>query len=76
MEVPKPGAVSDPQLPVYTTATAMPDPSHICDLHLSSQQHQILNLLSEARDRTGILMIWFISAEPQQELLTDLTNLI
>ena len=26
----------------------MPDPSHICDLHHSSQQHLILNQLSEA----------------------------
>ena len=36
------------QLPVYTTATATPDVSHICGLHKSSQQRQILNLLSEA----------------------------
>ena len=34
------------------TATAMPDPSCICDLHHSSWQRQILNLLSEARART------------------------
>jgi len=32
------------------TATAMPDPSHICDLHHSSWQCQILNPLSKARD--------------------------
>ena len=37
-------------------ATAMPDPSHVCDLHQSSQQCQILNPLSEARDRTCVLM--------------------
>ena len=43
-------------LPPYTTATATPDPSHIRDLHHSSQQCRILNLLSEARDRTHILM--------------------
>ena len=30
--------------------------SPICYLHPSSRQHQILNLLSEARDRTRILM--------------------
>ena len=40
----------------YTTATATPDPSHICDLHHSSQQHQILSPLSEARDQTYVLM--------------------
>ena len=40
----------------HTTATATPDPSHICDLHCSSWQCQIPNLLSKARDRTHILM--------------------
>ena len=34
----------------------MPDPSCICHLHHSSWQRQILNALSKARDRTGILM--------------------
>ena len=34
----------------------MPDPSQVCDLHHSSQLHQILNPLSEARDWTCILM--------------------
>ena len=41
---------------VYTTATAMLDPSHICDPGCGLQQHQILSSLSEARDRTCILM--------------------
>ena len=45
------------QLPAYTTATAMPDPSHVCGLHHSSWQGRILNLLSEARDRTHNLMV-------------------
>ena len=54
MEVPRPGVESKLQLPTYTTATATPDPSRICDLHHSSRQHQIL--LREARDRTHILM--------------------
>ena len=40
----------------YTTATAMQDPSHILDLHLSSQHCQILNPLSKAKDGTRILM--------------------
>ena len=34
----------------HTTATAMRDPSRICDLHHSSEQCWILNPLSEARD--------------------------
>ena len=39
-----------------TTATAVQDQSHICDLHHSSWQQQILNSLSKAGDRTCILM--------------------
>ena len=38
------------------TATATWDPSRICNLHHNSQQHQILNPLSKARDLTHILM--------------------
>ena len=44
------------QLPVYATATATQNPSHICDLHDSSGQHQILNTQSGARDQTSILI--------------------
>ena len=40
------GAELELQLPAYTTATAMWDPSHVCDLQHSSQQRQILNPLS------------------------------
>ena len=56
MEVPGLGAESELQLPAYTTATATKDLSCICDLHHSSRQHQTLNPLSEARDRTHIPM--------------------
>ena len=35
---------------IATRATAMQDPSHAFNLHHSSGQRQILNLLSEARD--------------------------
>ena len=38
------------QLLAYTTATARQDPSHVCDLYYSLQQHQILNPLNEAKD--------------------------
>ena len=37
-------------------STTMWDPSHICDLHHSSQQCRIPDPLSKARDQTGILM--------------------
>ena len=42
MEVPGLGVVLELQLPTYTTATATQDPSHICDLHRSSQQRWTL----------------------------------
>ena len=57
MEVPKLGVQSELQLPAYTTATATPDLNHVCDLHHSSQQRRIPNLLSEARDRMHNLMV-------------------
>ena len=50
------GAESELQLLAYTTATATKDPSHICKLHHGSRQHRSLNSLSEARDRTCLLM--------------------
>ena len=55
MEVPRLGIESELQLPAYTTATAMQNLSHICGLHHSSQQRQIMDPLSKARDRTHIL---------------------
>ena len=51
-EVPRVGVQSGLQLPAY----AMQVPSLLCDLHHSSQQHQVLNPLREARDRTHNLM--------------------
>ena len=57
------------QPPPYTTATATPDPSCLCDLHHSSWQHRILNPLVVARDWTWIFMdIRFISTAPQWKL--------
>ena len=44
------------QLLAYATATAMMYPSCICNPHHSLRQGWILNLLSEARDGTRILM--------------------
>ena len=45
---------SELQLPATATATAMQDPSRVCDLHHSSQQQWILNPLSENRDSNQI----------------------
>ena len=51
MEVPRLGVELELQLLVYTTAKAtIRDLSRICNLHLSSLQRQIFNLLSKARD--------------------------
>ena len=56
VEVPMLGFESELQLLSCTTATAMQDPSRICDLHHSSWQRQILNTLSEVRYRTCVFM--------------------
>ena len=52
MEVPRLGVELELELLAYTTATATPDPSHICSL----RQPEILNPLSEARNQTHVLM--------------------
>jgi len=56
MEVLRLGVKSELQLLACTTDTAIPDPSHIRNLRHSSQQHQILNPLSEARGQSHMLM--------------------
>ena len=59
----------------YTTATATPDPSCLCDLCLHLEQYWILNLLSKARNWTHILietMLGPYPTEPQQELFCAL----
>ena len=56
MDIPSPGVELELQLLAYATATAMWDPSSVFELSHSSQQRQILNPLSGARDWTWILM--------------------
>ena len=56
MKIPRQGVESELQLPAYITDTALPDLSCDCNLHYSSWHHQILNPLSEARDKTCILV--------------------
>ena len=53
MEVPRLGVELELQLLAYAMATE--DLSHVCDLHHSSQQCQILNTLNKARDGTCVL---------------------
>ena len=57
MEASRLGVQLELQPLAYARASATPDPSSICDLHHSSQQCQILNPLSEARDLTHNLMV-------------------
>ena len=40
----------------FWQSQAMPNPSHVCDLHHSSWQRQALNPMSETRDQTCVLM--------------------
>jgi len=49
VEVPRLRVESELQLLAYTTATAMPDPSRVCNLHHSSRQHRILNPLEQGQ---------------------------
>ena len=68
--VPKLGVELELQLPAYTTAIATPDPSCICDQCYSSQQHWILNPLSEAGIEPASLwlLVRSVSTEPRWEL--------
>ena len=63
MEVLRLGVELELQLPAYTTATAMRNPSHIFDLHHSSQECWIPDPLLKARDRTASsgLLVGFVS---------------
>ena len=56
MEFLRLGVKSELQLPAYDIATAMPDPSYVCNLQHNSQQRWILNPLSKARDWNHILV--------------------
>ena len=65
MEVPRLRVESELQLPAYATATAVPDLSHICDLHHSPGQCQILNPVSKAKDQTpsSWILVRFVTIE-------------
>ena len=49
MKFPRLGVESELQLQAYTTARATLDPSCICNLCHSLQQHQTLNLVTETK---------------------------
>ena len=60
MEVPRLWVELQLKLPACTTATLMWDPSHVCSLHHSSRQRQILNPLSQAKLRIKPATSWFL----------------
>ena len=91
MEVLGPGVELELQLLTYTTATAVPDPSCICDLCHSLWQCQILNPLSGARDwvrifidtsqflswwATTVPTLFFTLAFQAVQLILSLTSLL
>ena len=63
-EGPRLGVELELQLQAYTTVMATWDPRCICDLHHSLHQCQILNPVSEARDRTHILILVEMTSGP------------
>ena len=71
MEAPRLGIESEQQLPTYTTATATPDPSHVCNLqhshgHAGSLTHWARPGMEPA---SSWMPVRFISAAPQREPL-------
>ena len=77
MEIPRLGVKLKLQLPAYTTATTIWDPSHICSLNRSSRQCQHLNSLSKAGDQSQIFediswvcFCWAIIETPNFLILT------
>ena len=81
MKVSRLGVQLELELLACATATATQDASHVCDLHHSSRQHQILDPLREARDRTHILMDtsqihfrWATKGTPILQILHETLN--
>ena len=77
MEIPRLGVELELQLQAYTAATATPNWSRICDLHHISWQYWILNPLIRpgVEPMSSWILVGFISAVPQWELLCFLINI-
>ena len=74
MEVLRLGVELELFLLAYARTTAMPDLSHIFDLHHSSRQCLILNPLSEEariEPETSWFLVGFVSAASGRELLKN-----
>ena len=70
MEVPRLGVKSELQPLAYDTATAMPDPSPICNLHHTHGNTGSLTHCVRPRTEpaSSWILVTFISVEPQWEL--------
>ena len=70
MEVPRLGVELELQLLAYTTATATPDLSQVCDLHHNSQQCPILThyVRPGIKPTSSWMLVGFITSEPQGEV--------
>ena len=82
-EVPRLRVKSELQLLVTATAKATQGLSHVCELHHSSWQCQILNPLSKVRDRTCIFMdtsrihfCWTMTGIPHSEDFVNSLHLL
>ena len=71
VEVPRLGVRLELQVPAYATATASQEPSHVCNLHHSSQQCRILThwVKPGIEPKSSWILIGFVSTEPRLELL-------
>ena len=72
--VPRLGVELELQLQAYATVTAMWNLIHVCDLHHSLWQYQILNPLSKAGMElvSSWILAGFVTAKPQQNSLSCL----
>ena len=62
MEVPGLGVKSELQLLAYTTATAMWNLTHICNLYCSLQQRQILKLSTGTEQASSCILVGFLTS--------------
>ena len=61
MEDPRLSVELELRLPAHTTAAAMPDPSHVCDLHHSSRQCRILNPRPGIKPASSWMLVGFVN---------------
>ena len=74
IEVPRLGVKLEQQLMAYTPATAMQDPSHICNsLHSSRQRHSSTHWGGPGIEPSSSwILLRFITTKPQWELLPQI----